>query len=71
MQLVKCNADSQNSGNVTCLQCGMRRSLDVMWADLDGPSFQAYYCPEHVRVNESGECYIREEDLSRANHTPK
>lgn len=29
---------------VRCLVCGTRRPLVDMYADLDGPPFEAYYC---------------------------
>lgn len=37
-------APSTNPVYVTCLDCGERRPHDLMFMDLDGAPFTAYYC---------------------------
>lgn len=40
MRLVKCSGVIE----VSCLRCGLRKPCKDMMTDLDGPSFQAYFC---------------------------
>lgn len=45
MRLSKVRPGNQHF-TVTCRQCLTRVSSEALWADLDGPPFQAYYCDE-------------------------
>jgi hypothetical protein len=47
-RLVQDHSPGAYAVTVSCYGCGERRSLADMFADLDGPAFQAYFCPECV-----------------------
>ncbi len=46
MRLVK--VTNERCLTVTCFGCHVRVNLADTYADLDGPTYQAYYCPNCV-----------------------
>lgn len=45
MRLVKCKlVPTSTNPLVICYRCARAVAFSEMWADLDGPAFQAYYC---------------------------
>ena len=44
---------------VECWECGRIKSTALMWADLNGPAFRAYYCDQckrHIEETEDIKC---------------
>ena len=48
MNLHHVNPPDERGQRVTCLGCLARVPLATCMADLEGPAFIAYYCPECV-----------------------
>lgn len=45
MRLVQNTSDNAKQLRVICMNCARMFTLSTGFADLDGPSFRAYYCP--------------------------
>lgn len=75
MHLVQDHGPGARATRVPCIGCGPKIGpyLSDCVIDLDGPAFQAYYCPSHRPVDGHGaavpaeKCSIR--DCTRCNLT--
>lgn len=52
MRLCYDHSPAAGEVRVSCYRCGRMRPMAEMLMDLNGPSFQAYYCPECLPAEE-------------------
>lgn len=58
MRLVTDHSLAAGCVDVCCLVCGRRHRLADSTIDRDGPSFRAYYCPEHKPEGTPAPCQV-------------